>query len=51
MIVMDVSTQMLGELVDAVGEDSDLYLGRTGVALVGSLLCDNLIFFFFADHK
>ena len=28
VIVMDVGTQMLGELVDAVGEDSNLYLGE-----------------------
>ena len=51
MIVMDVGTQMLGELVDAVGEDSNLYLGGTGVALMGSVLGDDLIFYFFADHN
>ena len=37
MVVLLVLTQMLGQGVDPGGEDSDLNLGRTGVAGMG---CD-----------
>ena len=42
VVVVLVYTQVLGQLVDAGGEDGDLDFGRTGVALVGSILQDDL---------
>ena len=35
VVVLRVLLQMLGELADALGEDGNLDLRRTGVALVG----------------
>jgi hypothetical protein len=37
---------MLGELVDAGGEKGNLYLGGTGVALVGSIFGNNSLLLF-----
>ena len=51
MVVLLVLTQMLGQGVDPGGEDSDLNLGRTGVAGVGCVLLDNGSLFFFAHHS
>ena len=33
MIVLGVAFEVLGQVVDALGEDRDLDLGRSGVAL------------------
>ena len=41
---------MLVELIDAGGENGDLDLGRTGVALVGRIFRDDSGLFFFLDH-
>ena len=41
MVVLLVLTQMLGQGVDPGGEDSDLDLGRTGIAGMGCVLLDN----------
>ena len=38
VVVVLVLTQMLGQLVDAGGQDRDLDLGGTGVALMGRIL-------------
>ena len=51
MVVLLVLTQMLGQSVDPGGEDSDLNLGRTGVAGMGCVLLDNGSLFFFAHHS
>ena len=51
MVVLLVLTQMLGQGVDPGGEDSDLDLGRTGIAGVGRVLLDNGSLFFFAHHS
>src|SRR6478736_5861449 len=40
VMVLLVDLQVLGEVVDAVGEQCDLHLGRTGVGLVQSMLSD-----------
>jgi len=40
--VLFVSLEVLGQVSDAVGQDSNLYLGRTGVTLVGSVLLDDV---------
>ena len=45
--ILLVSLEVLGQVSDAVGQDSNLYLGRTGVALVGSVLLDDVEFYFF----
>ena len=41
---------MLGQLQDALGQNGDLDLGRTGVALVGGVAIDNFGFLFFGNH-
>ena len=45
VVVLVVSLEVLGESVDAMGKDRDLNLGRTGVALVGSVLRDDGLLF------
>ncbi len=40
--VLLVDFQVLGQVSDAVGQDSNLYFGRTGVALVSSVLLDDV---------
>lgn len=51
VVVLLVFPQMLGQGVDPGGEDSDLDLGRTGIAGVGRVLLDNGSLFFFAHHS
>ena len=41
--ILLVSLEVLGQVSDAVGQNSNLYLGRTCVALVGSVLLDNVV--------
>ena len=43
--------EVLGQLTDALGKDSDLDFGRTGVALVGGVVSDDLGLDFFGDHR
>ena len=50
VVVVLVGTQVLGQLVDASGQDSDLDLGRTGVALVGSVSQDNFSLLSLLNH-
>ena len=45
MMVLVMLLEMLGEVVDSLGENSDLNLRRTGVALVSSILFHNSLFF------
>ena len=45
MVVVLVGLQVLGEVVDSLGENGDLHLGRTCVALMESVLLDNCFFF------
>ena len=40
MIVLDVGLEMLGQVGDALGEDRDLHLGRTGIAGLGRVFLD-----------
>ena len=51
VIVVLVGAQVLGELLDAVGEDRDLDLGGAGVALMGGVLGDELGFCFLGNHE
>ena len=44
--VLLVGLQVLGQVSDAVGQNSNLYFGRTCVALVSSILRDDVVFEF-----
>jgi len=44
VVVLLVGLEVLGELTDALGEERDLHLGRTGVAVVGAVFLDDLGF-------
>ena len=41
--ILLVSLEVLGQVSDAVGQDSNLYFGRTCVALVSSVLLDDVV--------
>ena len=51
MVVVLVLLEMLGEVVDSLGENGDLDFGRTCVTLVKSVLLDNGFFFCFQHVK
>ena len=51
VVVVLVLLEMLGKVVDSLGENSDLDFGRTCVALVESVLLDNGFFFCFQHVK
>lgn len=46
MMVVAVVLKMLGELIDTTGQNCDLNLRRTGVALMNSVLFDDLLLLF-----
>ena len=50
VVVVDVHPQVLGELLDAGGENGDLHLGGAGVGLVGAVGLDNRGLLVLADH-
>ena len=50
VVVLLVHLQVLGELVDALGEDGDLDLRRTGVGLVGLVVDDDSSLLVLGDH-
>ena len=50
VVVVLVRTQVISQLVDASGQDSDLDLGRTGVAFVGCVFQDDLGLLFLENH-
>lgn len=50
VVVLGVLLEVLGELADSLGEDSDLYLGRTGIAFVSSEFFDEILLVFLSDH-
>ena len=45
VVVLVVGLEVLGEVLDSVGKKRDLYLGRTCVTLVGSVLFNNCLLF------
>ncbi len=51
MVVMLVLLQMLGELCNALGQNRNLYLRRTGIGIMLAVCCDNFSLLFFADHN
>ena len=50
VVVVGVLLQMLGEVSNSLGENSDLYLGRTGISFVCSIVNDDLLLYFFFQH-
>jgi hypothetical protein len=46
VVILRMRLQVLGQVVDALGQHSDLNLGGTCVAFVGSVLLHNRGFFF-----
>ena len=50
VVVLGVLLEMLGELSNSLGKNSDLYFGRTGVALVNSVFLDELLLEFLVKH-
>ena len=50
VIVLVMDLQVLGELIDALGENGDLDLGRARVRLVGAVCLDYGSLFFLRDH-
>ena len=45
VMVLGVCLKMLGKVYDSLSEQSDLYFGGTGVALVGRVALDNQLLF------
>ena len=50
VMILGVRLEVLGEVVDSLGENSDLNLGRTGVALVSCVGGDDLLLYVFKHH-
>ena len=46
VMVLLMRLEMLSQVGDALCQDCDLNLGRTGVALMLSIILDNFLFFF-----
>ena len=51
VVVVGVNLEVLGELVDALGENSDLDFGRTGVGLVSAVGLDDGGLLVFEHHS
>src|SRR5256885_14575778 len=49
MMILRVLLEVVGQAVDALGQERDLHLGRTGVAVVGAELLDQT--FLLVDSK
>src|SRR5580658_5303069 len=43
MEILIMRRQMLGEVLDALAQDGDLHLGRTGIALFAGVIPDKLL--------
>ena len=50
VVVVLVGTQVIGQLIDTSGQDSNLNLGGAGIAFVSSVLQDNLSLLFLLNH-
>ena len=44
MVVLRVRLEMVGQVIDAFGEDRDLDFRRTGVAFLGRVLRNDFVF-------
>ena len=45
VVILVIALEVLGKVLDSVGQKRDLNLGRTGVTLVGSVLRDDGLLF------
>lgn len=50
VVILGVNLQMRGELVDAIGQDRDLNLGRAGIGFMKAVFLDDFSLFFFTEH-
>ena len=50
VMVLVIGLEMLSEVLDSVGQKRDLNLGRTGIALVSSVLLNNCQLFVLLHH-
>ena len=50
VVVLGVLFKVLGELADSLGEDSDLYFGRAGVAFVYCEFLNDVLLSVLCDH-
>ena len=50
VVVLGVLLKVLGELADSLGKNSDLYLGRAGVAFVYCEFLNDVLLGFLCDH-
>ena len=50
MIILRVCLEVLLKIVDPVGKDGDLYLGRTGIARMRGEFGNKLLLFFACEH-
>ena len=50
VVVLVVCLEVLGQSIDAMGKDRNLYLGRTGVTLVRSVLSNDGLLFVLSKH-
>ena len=50
VVVLGVVLKVLGELADSLGEDSDLYFGRAGVAFVYCEFLNDVLLSVLCDH-
>ena len=48
VVILLVNLDVLSQLVDSLGENCDLYLGRTGILLVQTVSLDYGCLFFFS---
>ena len=51
VVVLVVGLEVLGQRVDAMGKDRDLYLRGTGVTLVRSVLSNDGLLFVLSKHR
>ena len=44
MVILDMILEVLGKMVDALAEQSDLHFGRAGIPLMNPELLDDFLF-------
>ena len=51
VMILLVDLHMLGQIVDPLGQDCDLYLGGTGIGVVGTVGGDDRLLLFLEHHS
>ena len=49
MVILDMILEVLGKMVDALAEQSDLHFGRTGIRLMNPELLDDFLFLLWSN--